>query len=249
MKKNITVCLLILLVSSYGCKKEEDVYVRSGTVILGDYTHMVRQIYDSVIVFNGKPAFLDLDLDHDNMGDIRIISDRWGSNGIGYHPVSKLLCMTNSASVSGFFRQDTMFMYANQTSYIGEDGKVHLDVQQMFSCTPMSDRDTILAIYPDMFKFSVLTTSDKINQETIFKTDTLVLSDDSYELPPVTVIQHDTVMRIFVFNYKNCNTFPQEGVNYIGIRMRNGNEVRYGWIKLSITERNKIIVYETAMQE
>ena len=48
---------------------------------------------------------------------------------------------------------------------------------------------------------------------------------------------------------EDCNTFPQEDVNYIGIRMKNGNEVRYGWIKLSITERNKIIVYETAMQE
>ena len=56
-------------------------------------------------------------------------------------------------------------------------------------------------------------------------------------------------MRIFVYNYNNCNTFPQDEVNYIGIRMMNANEVRYGWIKLSIIANNIIIVYETAIQE
>jgi len=249
MKNIFNVCLLLLLLSNYACKKEEDIYVRSDTVIIGDYTHMVRHIFDTVIVFNVMPAYFDLDLDHDGEGDIRLISKKLGSYGIGYHPVSELNCMTNKASVSGFYTQDTMFMYIDQSSSIGEDGKVHLDVQQMFSCSPMSDHDTILGINPNVFKISVLTTNDKINQETIFKTASLILSDDSYGLPPETIIKPDTVMRIFVYNYNNCNTFPQDEVNYIGIRMMNGNEVRYGWIKLSIIANNKIIIYETAMQE
>jgi hypothetical protein len=250
MLRKITIIPLLLFLFITACKKEkDDPYIRSSTVEIGDYTNMLRHIYDSVIFYQGLPASIDLDMDNDKIADIRLISLMWGSQGLGYHPRSELYCLTKNVSISGYYTSDTTFFSFDQSSYIGYDSIVNIDEYYQYSCHKISDHDTIANIESNSFKVFVQRQNDKINQQDVFKTDSIILIDESYGFPPYTIYKQDTVIRKYEINYNDCNTFPLNDVNYLGIRIMNGNETKYGWIKLSIIDKNKIIVFETTIQK
>ncbi|MCK9424062.1 MAG: hypothetical protein M0Q38_15865 [Bacteroidales bacterium] len=250
MLQKITIIPFLLFLFISACKKEkDDPYIRSNTVEIGDYTNMLRHIYDSVIFYQGLPAIIDLDMDNDKIADVRLISLMWGSVGLGHHPRSELYCLTENVSISGYYTSDTTFFSFDQSSYIGYDSIVNIDEYYRYSYHKISDHDTIVNIKSNSFKVLVQRQHDKINQQDVFKTDSIILIDESYIFPPYTIYKQDTVIRKYEVYYNDCNTFPLNDVNYLGIRIMNGNEIKYGWIKLSIIDKNKIIVFETTIQK
>ena len=251
MVQKITIIPLLFLLFICACKKKEndDPYIRSSTVEIGDYTNMLRHIYDSVIICQGFSATIDLDMDNDKISDIRLISRIWGSTGLGHHPRSEVYCLTENVSISGYYTSDTTFFSFDQSSYIGSDSTVHIDEYYRYSCHKISDHDTIVNIESNSFKVLAKKQNDKINLQDVFKTASIILSDESYSLPPYTIYKQDTVIRKFEFIGNDCNTFPLNDVKFLGIRIMNGNEIKYGWIKLSIIDKNRIVVFETAIQK
>ena len=244
----IILLLSVLFVSA--CKKKnDDPYIRSDSVEVGDYTNMAYFVYDSVVVYKGLPAIIDLDMDHDQIADIRLISMMWGSVGLGHHPRSELHCLTNNVSVAGYLTTDTTFFSFDQSIYPGYDSMVVVDQYFRYSCHRISDHDTVVNIALNSFKVMAKRLHDRIGHQDVFKTDSITLTDESYGFPPYTIYSQDTVFHKYQLEYNDCNTFPADDVNYIGVRIMNGNEVRYGWIKLSIIDKNKIIVFETAIQK
>ncbi len=250
MVHKITIRLLLFLIFISACKKEkDDPYVRSATVEIGDYTNMVRHIYDSVIVCQGFPASIDLDMDNDKISDVRLISLIWGSAGLGHHPRSELYCLTENVSISGYYTADTTFFSFDQSSYIGNDSTVNINEYYRYSCHKISDHDSVVNIELNSFKVLILSQKDIINQQDVFKTDSIILTDESYGYPPYITYLQDTVIHKYQIMYNDCNTFPLNDVNFLGIRIMKGNEIKYGWIKLSIIDKNKIVVFETAIQK
>jgi hypothetical protein len=249
LNKTAIISFLFLLFSS-ACKKEnDDPYVRSNVVEIGNYTNMSCHIYDSVIFYQGLPASIDLDMDHDKIADVRLISLMWGSAGMGHHPRSEIYCLTENVSISGYYTSDTTFFSFDQSSYIGYDSIVNIDEYYRYACHKISDHDTIVDIISNSFKVLVKKQNDKIDQQDVFKADSLILIDESFGFPPNTIYKQDTVIRKYEISYNDCNTFPQNEVSYLGIRIINENEIKYGWIKISIIDKNKITVFETAIQK
>ncbi|MDP1621867.1 MAG: hypothetical protein Q8M08_05970 [Bacteroidales bacterium] len=250
MLQKTTIIAILLLLFINACKKEkDDPYIRHDTVEIGDYTNMSRRIYDTVILYQGFPASIDLDLDDDKIADIRLISIKWGSVGMGYHPRSEIYCLTDNVSVSGYYTSDTTFFSFDQSINIGYDSTVNINEFYRYSCHKISDHDSIVNIKSNTFKVLPKRQHDIINQLDVFKTDSLILIDESYGFPPNIIYKQDTIIYKYQINYNDCNTFPQNGISYLGIRIQIGNETKYGWIKLSIIDKNKIIVFETAIQK
>ncbi len=250
MLKTLKIMTLLCLLLISSCKKQQnEPYTRPDNLVIGDYTNTLRQIFDTVIVYQGFPASIDLDMDNDQVDDVRLISTNWGSVGLGHHPRSEIWCLTNNVSISGFYTTDTTFFSFDQSSYIGNDSIVNIDEYYRYSCHTISDQDSVVNIASGVYKISVKSEHDKINKLDMFKTDSLVLIDDSYSFPPFTIYKQDTVIQKYEYVYNNCSTFPQDDVHYIGIRIVKGNEVKYGWIKLSVIDINKIIIYETTVQK
>ena len=243
--------LVLLIVGIFcSCKKkseQDDPYKRSDNLVIGDYTNILRHIYDTIIVYQGLPAGIDLDLDDDKIDDVRLLSTEWGSTGFGHHPRSEIYCLTKNVSISGYYTADTTLFSFDQSSYV-YDSMVIIDEYYRFSCHKISDHDTILSIASNSFKILVKIQQDKINQQDIFNTDSITLNDESYAFPPYTINNEDTVIRRHEVIYNNCYTFPPNEVCYIAIKIMNGNDVKYGWIKLSVIDKNKITVFETAIQ-
>jgi len=113
----------------------------------------------------------------------------------------------------------------------------------------MSDHDTIVNIESNSFKVLARKQNDKVDQQDVFKTDSIIFMDESYGFPPYYIYKQDTVIRKHLIYYNDCNTFPLNDVNYLAIRIINVNEIKLGWIKLSIIDNNKIILFETAIQK
>jgi hypothetical protein len=236
--------LAFLLIIS--CKKDD---VRSDDVTIGDYSNMQRRLYDTVIAFHGYPAGFNLDLDDDNTDDFSLISLLVGSPGSGYHTLSQINCLTGNALLSGYNTSDTTFYSFDRTVYTGSDSIVRVDEYYRFSCHHISDHDSIMNIASNSFKISVKHEQEKINQQDLFKADSLILNEDYVGFPPYEINKQDTIIRKYQVNYNDCNSWPLQTASYIGIKILKGNETKYGWIKLSVIDKNNIILFETAIQK
>jgi len=244
-----TAAVLFLFVFS-SCKKEnEEPLIRLDSVVTGDYTDMQRHTYDTVIYYQGNETAIDLDIDNDNNGDVRLVSEMWGSAGLGHHPRSRIMCLNKNVSFSGYLTSDTTFFYVDRSIVPWSDSIVHIDEISMFSCHSINVDDTILDVAPHRFKISAKRLYDKINQEDTFKSDSVILIDESYQYPPQIITKQDTVIYKYQSFFNDCNTFPQNIVSYIGLRIMNGSGIKYGWVKLSVVDNNKIIIFETAIQQ
>jgi hypothetical protein len=249
LEKLKIVAVLFLFVFS-SCKKEnKEPLIRPDSIIIGDYTDMVRHTYDTVIYYQGNGSGIDLDIDNDNTGDVRLVSEMWGSVGLGHHPRSQIMCLNKNVSLSGYLTSDTTFFYLDRNIVPWSDSIVHVDEISTFSCHSINVDDTILDIAPDRFKISAKRLYDKINQEDTFKSDSVILIDESYLYPPLIITKQDTVIYKYESFFNDCNIFPQNSVSYIGLRIMNGNGIKYGWVKLSVVDNNKIIIFETAIQQ
>jgi len=249
--KNLLLLPIVLLLCFSACRKKEEPspYVRASSVIIGDYTNMVCHTYDSVVVYPVQPCSINLDVDNDHVDDFRLISSMWGSAGVGHHPRSDIQCLTINASLSGFFTTDTLFIAFDSSTFTGNDGKIHMNAFERLSCHPIGDYSNPIVIKPNTFKIIVKMAPEKVGIQDVFNSDSLTLMDESYGLPPYTTIRNDTVIHRILIDYKNCDVFPQDEVNYIGFRIMHGSYIKYGWIKLSLTDINKLIIFETAIQK
>jgi hypothetical protein len=244
MKTMKSFFILIILLFAFGCERNSK--TRNSEIRVGDYNNMLVNFYDTILDGGySSPDTFNLDLDNNNIADIQFISEVWGSAGMGHHPKSAIKCLNNNVELFGYFTSDTLFL--NRSTQLSEGTNNTFFKHQYFkyTCQKIDTIDSIVKIAQN-FKVIAINRKDALNHFNVFNSDTCILKDDNYTLPFWLYNDGDTVIYKFEEYYNNCNNFPLDNINYIGLKLDNE---RLGWVKISIFDQNIMMIYESAIQE
>jgi len=250
MKKYLIFISFIILLSA--CDNEGNSFRQNRSEVeFGNYTNMRVSLYDTVLIGSyNREEVLNYDIDDDDIDDISFESTVWGSPGIGQHPRAKISCMHENAQLHGYLKNDTSFLHTNINVNNGPDDLVEIYENLTVSCHQWNESDSILNIEYDTFKLLANSKTEVFSSDDLFKTDTIVLTNSSYGYPAERIqISADTVKYIRRYFDNDCSNFPQDQICYVGIKLSNGKNERLGWIKLSISQKFKIYLLETAIQK
>lgn len=239
----IVTCFLLIT-----CKKEVSEPSNDINLVVGKNAGLLINTIDTVLIGGyHNPVSLDLDVNNDNIPDFRLTSEIWGSPGLGQHPKSEILCLNSNSSVFGFISIDTNYLHRD--TVVSKTGSaVNIYIYNNYSCRRIASKDTVIGVQPLQFKILSIKRGDVLCKEDIFKSDTSILIYDWYGYPYSTENHNDTTIYTYTtFDY-TCNSFPSDMISYIGIKIKEASLEKLGWIKISISDKYKITILETAIQ-
>ncbi len=245
-----TVRFLTIIITVFLISCEKDNIIRKSDITFGDYTNMIVTNHDTILVGGYHDTQkLDIDIDNDNVKDIRLISEIWGSPGLGQNPCSKIWSLHDKMLINGYFTNDTSFLNRSTRIFSGPNNTTEIYEYYNYTCHQIDESDSILHIYYDMFKLLPMDRGNPLNMNDSFKADSITLIDDWYG-NPYTQEYYGTDTVLFKVNtfYNDCNVFPLDVIKYIGFKLEDEGESRLGWIKLSVIDKFKVILLETAIQ-
>ena len=254
MKNLCFYCFFTVFLSLIGCKKDKETEILSpkiaGYIICDDTTGATFINYNFLLVTtaNWVPEYFNVDANNDMIPDFRFESELFGSPGAGYHPRSHIQSLNSDTKFSGYLKNDTTY-YSYTSNYYPQVPPVvvHEEVESI-SCYNYTGADSILAI-KNNFKATVFNSGDSVTSGFFYKADSLILINDdiSYSMTSGTV--NDTISIHTNNNFYECNQFPMGSVKFIGFKTKISGMDKYGWIKLSITNQNRIFIYGMAVQK
>ena len=227
----------------FGATPNMNIYIKNDTIcrILSNMTGCIGEDH------------YDIDFNKDGVNDIRFISEVWGGQGLGFHPRSSIMCLTQNCMINGFKRNDTTYLSINNYKY-GYDSLnscVRIIKGYSYSCHLKDKRYSIFDIQLLHFNISPEIKGTNLSLTNIFKSDTLMLVEDNGSNGGMlfSECQNDTsISYASSFDY-SCWFFPSNTIMYIGIKLISNNVEMLGWIKVSISNYNKITVLEYALQK
>ena len=146
----LTIVLLIFLISC-----ERDNYLTKSEINFGDYSNMIDTYYDTILVGGyHNSQNLDIDINNDNIYNIRLISEVWGSPGLGQNPCSKIWTLNDNTLMNGYLKNDTSFLNRSTRILSGPNNTTEIYEYYRYSCHQIEESDSILNIYYDVFRLS-----------------------------------------------------------------------------------------------
>jgi len=243
---------LLLLFSWISCKKG-DTNVVEDIVELSEDTDMRIEEYNITLYSPSRPNppdEFDLDINSDEVNDIRLIMGNEGSLGSGDRPIAKIQSLYEGVSFHGFFKSDTAFTNTKKEFKELPDGIIEVEVYYTRSCTRLEENDVVGRIEEDQFKVIASDTINHFSSSDVFLGGSFTLNTVSYSTPRQIIGEiPDTI----IFNYfdylNNCNTFPLNEDKYIGIKLTENGEEKLGWVKLNLPNQNEMILLETGIKK
>jgi len=238
------------------CKKDNISNIESDKLIIGNNTNLIINQYDTVLI--GEYYYLhyiDIDVNSDKISDFRFISEIWGSAGLGHHPRSVILCLNTNSLLYGILKNDTNYLHRSTSTYTytlsdtETNKRVEIRNSNNYTCSKLGANDSIISIQTGQFKIGTKRKGAILNKFDLFKSDTCTLIDDWFDYPTFPIIKNDTT----VYNYTSvnytCDSYPSDEICYIGIKIRDSHSEKIGWIKISISDKYKISIMESAIQK
>ncbi len=244
--KLINIFSFFLITLIIGCKKGSDTI--PSEIKIGDFNNMTLNVYDTVMVGGYyDPCYYNIDLDKDGIDDIQFESNVTGSPAVGDIPYAKISSLHKDALIHTFYKNDTSFLHISIDTFYYESDPVTIGITDNFTCHRINENDSIIEI-AEAVKIKPLKKDDIIKTNDNYTADTITLLAGSFSYPPILVEQNgDTVIYNLSYYSNDCNQFPQDEINYIGIKL--GNNSKLGWIKISISDVNKISILESGIQK
>jgi hypothetical protein len=166
---------------------------------------------------------------------------------MGQHPHSMIMCLHDHVGLLGLHSMDTSFVSRDTFYQDGPENTVEAYIYYRYTCHRILPGDSIVRIFPS-FTLTALKRNDPVGVDEPFEPDTLTLLDDWYSLPPWPAgSSGDTIFYEYHVYENDCNTFPAEVPVYIGLKC--GKKDKLGWIRISIFDKFRILVLESALQE
>lgn len=232
--------ILICIVLFYSCSKES---YEKRDVRAGQKVNMNIKSYDETLGFDQSSHYFDLNNDKKN--DFLILTETWGSPGLGHHPRLSIVALHQDAELAGYFTIDTTVVFKGSVIYYKENGIDFVTTDYYTCICNYSNYDSIAFISP-CFKLNYYFDDDMITGSEEYISDTVLIGDDYLDYGGwQTGISGDTTFIHKTIFYNDCYVFPQGVVVYIGVRI---NKKRLGWIKLIISDLDRVSVLETALQ-
>jgi len=253
MKKNLPVCILVLLILASACKKDKFITEPNSQVMIGNYSNMRLITYDKTIqgFYHQPSAVFEIDLDNDFMPDIQFSCTTDGSPGLGMLSSSRINCLNPAVQLYGHIQGDTLFKNTVATDTIFNADSIHVEIRysRYYSCGRRAATDSIY-IQPDKFVLIPLYKDSILMKEKLFKSDKIELITPSYGYPSYVTQQGDTTKAVYTQFYYACDNFPVDKLTYIGIKMTVNNIEKIGWLKILISSPgSKMTIVESAIQE
>ena len=200
-----------------------------------------------------SPKYFDIDINSDGVSDISFMSEQYGSPAMGLHPRTKIFCLNSQCELFGYYSNDTTFFNDTIVFLQNEQSDTVTDayLKAINSCQPIGIDDSIDVLY-QAFRIKVLAENDSISNADIFKCDTLFLTNEGYSAFPYYYLSGagtDTVFYFTTSTIRGCNNFPPNLIRYIGLKMNVSGVEKLGWIKLSIIDKYKITIHQSAIQD
>lgn len=243
----LLICLLILLLGTQAACKREKKTLYGETISVGDYASMLLQKLDYT-QYPGYPNGnrFEIDVNKDGIQDLAIVCFDAGSPGAGSLPGSTLLTLHSDMSVYALERPDSNFQsLTRDTTTLGDT--VFCYTRFYSGCKKKNSYDTLtsvnaLIVPENLSSGFILTRTD--NWHTLNYT----LGASPYSNPTVNFISPDT-FKIELRDYDNtCNRPVLSQEIIYGLRFKEGDQYRLGWIKLRMEGKGTVYLQEVALQ-
>lgn len=249
--KKVGLIYFIIFISIYACKKENIELNCSDFVQIGNYEGMIKNNYDTLLIGGyNSVKFIDLDINNDSINDFRLISEIWGSRGMGQHPQVSIICLHENCLIKGQLINDTTF-YSYFVNIVVNGPPVYIQYYHTYSNQRINNDDSIFSVQPNRFKINFLNENDIIYNSEEYYSDKFVLTEgwSATVNGPYPNLTNDTVYEYRETHYYNSNVIPDDRLSYIGIKLNYSGKEKIGWVKLSVIDDYKIILLKTAIQK
>lgn len=243
-------CFIIL-----SCDRHDDIQpkVISAEIVMGYYGNRLTKMYDTLIEGgHGSPISIDIDLDNDEVMDIRFTSSNTHSRGCGYYGRKAILTTLNqSFSISGYIEDDTIFKNIERYYSPYSEFITQVSEHSNYSCNHVGPNDSIATIQNSQFKVHPKYAGDTMTRSGLFESREIEMTRGSYQCLGGAWYNTsgDTVLVKFTNYLKDCSSFPLDIISYIGFKQMKDDQIMLGWIKLKIIDNYKILLFETSMQQ
>ena len=178
-----------------------------------------------------------MDIDGDGTYDFKFLFD--GDtliNELNY-PIAQFICQHDGCSVFGYYENDTVFSY-KETS--GEYSSY------AYTCTPWNFyEDSVeflgIDVYLNQPKLKALNSNDLLARTGNF------ISEPITKIGQSTNIYYGRTQQ--VWKDFSCDDLQINKTHYIGIQLTNDQTIKLGWIKVTLLAKNKLIIFESGIQE
>jgi hypothetical protein len=228
------------------CKEEEP--ERSGEIVIGEYEGMKIQHHDTILAggYHQKAGYT-IDIDLDGQDDLTLISNIWGSPGMGQHPEADISSLNKSLGIHGIVFQDTTFYYHKIDTFYYS--KVEIYIRNRYSCRREHPEDQVNRIREN-FQPRAMKRGERLNRADFFLSDTsLSLNYSSYWQWRELLSTSDTLIVDGYYAFYDCHTFPDDEICWVGLRKETPDGIKLGWLKIIISGHYKISILESAIQE
>ena len=244
-QRKISIVLLFFLLIS--CEKKSD----NDEIMIGDYSNMIVNSYDINLNAGVLTEYTEfsLDIDRDSNNDIALRCGYvHGWSSWGSYRFSEIRSLHKNALILGFYKTDTIFLNRETYKHSTSQG-TQISEYYNHTCFRKDPTDSILEIISDNFKVFPKDKGSILSNSEVFKSDTIKLIQSElshFESIPIS----DT---LFIINnyvsYNDCQSFSQDEIKYIGIKLEQDGNVKLGWIKIIVSDIHKIILFESAIHE
>lgn len=246
--KNVPFIGLILstAVLFAACMKEEP--ERREEIVIGEYGGMKLQHHDTILSggYNQKAGYT-IDIDLDGQDDLMLISNIWGSPGMGQHPEADIVSLDKSLGIHGIVFQDTTFFYHKIDTFYYS--KVEIYIRNRYSCRREHPEDQVNRIRESL-QPTVMKRGERLNRTDVFLSDTtLNLNYGSFGQWRELLSTPDTLIVDEYYAFYDCHTFPDDEICWVGLRKETREGIKLGWLKIILTSHYKISILESALQE
>ena len=239
---------LTLTIGMISCRKDPSTPL---SIEVGNYSALRIAHHDTILIggYYDKQV-LGIDLDLDGIDDIGIISNVWGSPGMGHHPEADIACLNQDTYLNIIHTLDTTFLKIRiDTHYSSPNQLLYIDYIEYYSCDRRYGEDSIVRIQ-EKEHINVLKKYDKISINDSWICDSVDLNHQGGSpWPERLYYSGDTTINKYVNSYYECRSFPNDKIAYIGIKKLKLGQEKLGWIKLSISNYYKVSILESALQE
>lgn len=208
----------------------------NSSLVIGSSDAIVSIVYNTILDGGyNNPSIIDIDVNGDNISDFRFLSMLiGGSPGQQLRPRVYLSCLDSNSMIYGQYKNDTTFLNRRTYTTITPDSIIELINYYNYSCKRISINDLVTGVNPGKFKLLPMLAGENLNNNDMFKSDGFTLVDESYSLSGNGETHNDTISYIYTTYDYSCDMFPQDEICYIGIKIKDGQSEKIGWIKLSI---------------
>lgn len=239
MKKQLSF-MMALAVLTIGiitsCKKDPDPNDNEpslDTIHFGDTTGMIITTYNTIMEFDDIWHPFVLDLNGGGVDDIKIETYYDGPLAIGEFQTLTLYCLNNHTELLGDSIVIESYSHRDTTTTVSGEWTTIINSYTFSTCNQIEENDPVYT--STVFEVAANDFNDTFNEDNHFQSSEVKLFRQNVEY---TLMNPNEEEQIAIGSHNkyiyNCWNFPTDAEKYIGFRVTQHGNSRYGWLKLKL---------------